>query len=146
MGGGGSILEECYVTKRRYQLERDKLLHGGYGVKMAIFSVTYFMNDPLPELFIFFTSIKNTTNNAYIPCRSRRRKTQGHLQSLPKVLVHLDPVYTRTDPNWYGSEMDPFQSFSSVYTGSDPNHSPFTLGTGFEQFHSLVSFESYKTQ
>ena len=58
----------------------------------------------------------------------------------------LDPVYTRTDPNWYGSEMDPFQFFSSVFTGSDPNHCPFTLGTGLEQFHSLVLFESYKTQ
>ena len=53
------------------------------------------------------------------------------------VFTILDPVYTRTDPNWYGSEMDPFQFFSSVYTGSDPNHCPFTLGTGLEQFHSL---------
>ena len=44
----------------------------------------------------------------------------------------LDPVYTRTDLNWYGSEMDPFQFFSSVYTGSDPNQCPFTLGTELE--------------
>ena len=33
------------------------------------------------------------------------------------VLRFLDSVYTRTDPNWYGSEIDPFQFFSSVYTG-----------------------------
>ena len=27
--GGGGVLQECYVTTRGYQLERDKLLHGG---------------------------------------------------------------------------------------------------------------------
>ena len=27
--GGGGVLQECYVTKRGYQLERDKLLRGG---------------------------------------------------------------------------------------------------------------------
>ena len=42
----GGVLQECYVTKRGYQLERDKLLRGGWGVKIAIFSVTYFLNDP----------------------------------------------------------------------------------------------------
>ena len=41
----GGVLQECYVTKRGYQLERDKLLRGGR-VKIAIFSVTYFLNDP----------------------------------------------------------------------------------------------------
>ena len=46
VGGGGGVLQECYVTKRGYQLECDKLLHGGGGIKMAIFSVTYFLNDP----------------------------------------------------------------------------------------------------
>ena len=44
----GGVLQECYVTKRGYQLERDKLLRGGGGgVKIATFSVTYFLNDPL---------------------------------------------------------------------------------------------------
>ena len=28
-GGGGGVLQEFYVTKRGYQLERDKLLRGG---------------------------------------------------------------------------------------------------------------------
>ena len=47
VGGGGSVLQECYVTKRGYQLECEKLLHGGWGgVKMAFFSVTHFLNDP----------------------------------------------------------------------------------------------------
>ena len=29
--GGGGVLQECYVTKRGYQLERDQLLHRGVG-------------------------------------------------------------------------------------------------------------------
>ena len=28
---GGGVLQECYVTKREYQLERDKLLREGGG-------------------------------------------------------------------------------------------------------------------
>ena len=28
---GGGVLQECYVTKRGYQLERDQLLHRGVG-------------------------------------------------------------------------------------------------------------------
>ena len=44
---GGGVLQECYVTKREYQLECDKLLRVGVGgVKIGIFSVTYFLNDP----------------------------------------------------------------------------------------------------
>ena len=33
----GGLLQECYVTKRGYQLECGKLLHGSRGVKMIIF-------------------------------------------------------------------------------------------------------------
>ena len=40
------FIPECYVTKRGHQLEFDKLLHRGMGVKITIFSVTYFLNDP----------------------------------------------------------------------------------------------------
>ena len=44
---GGGFMPECYVTKREYWLECDKPLHrGGGGVKMTIFSVTHFLNDP----------------------------------------------------------------------------------------------------
>ena len=39
-------MPECYVPKRGYQLECDKPLQRGGGVKMTIFSVTYFLNDP----------------------------------------------------------------------------------------------------
>ena len=35
-------MPECYVTKRGYQLECDKPLHRD----VAIFSLTYFLNDP----------------------------------------------------------------------------------------------------
>ena len=41
----GGVLQECYVTKRGYQLERDKLLRE-MGVRIAIFSAAYFLNDP----------------------------------------------------------------------------------------------------
>ena len=37
----GGVLKECYVTKRGYQLERDKLLRGGR-VKIAIFLLVLF--------------------------------------------------------------------------------------------------------
>ena len=42
--------------------------------------------------------------------------------------------------HWNGSERvrirdESVSIFSSVYTGSDPNQSPFTLGTELEQFH-----------
>ena len=40
------VLQESYVTKRGYQLDRDKLLRGGGGAKIALFSVTYFLSDP----------------------------------------------------------------------------------------------------
>ena len=46
----GGVLQECYVTKKGYQLDRDKLLRGGGRVKIAIFSVTYFLNDPFVYL------------------------------------------------------------------------------------------------
>ena len=40
-------MPECYVTKRGYQLECDKPLHRGMGVKVTMFSLTYlFLNDP----------------------------------------------------------------------------------------------------
>ena len=43
----GVFIPECYVTKRGYQLERDKPLHRGVGgVKMTDFSVMYFLKDP----------------------------------------------------------------------------------------------------
>ena len=45
----------CY-EKKGYQLECDKLLHRGvgeWGVRMAAFSATYFLNDPIR--FSFFS-------------------------------------------------------------------------------------------
>ena len=43
---GGGFMPEYYVPKRRCQLECDKPLHRGEGVKMNNFSVTYFLNGP----------------------------------------------------------------------------------------------------
>ena len=36
----GGLIPECYATNRGYQLECDKPLHRGWGVKKAIVFVT----------------------------------------------------------------------------------------------------------
>ena len=43
------LLRNCYETKRRYQLECDKPLHGG-GDQNSIFAVKYLLNDPFESL------------------------------------------------------------------------------------------------
>ena len=43
-------MPECYTTKRGYQLKCDRPLHRGWEVKMAFFSIIYFLNDPMLEL------------------------------------------------------------------------------------------------
>ena len=48
----------------------------------------------------------------------------------------LDPVYTRTDPKWYGSILDPFQILLAFTLDRIQIRTPFTLGTGLEQFYS----------
>ena len=40
-------MSEYCVKIWEYQLECDKPLHRGWRVKMATFSVTYFLNDPI---------------------------------------------------------------------------------------------------
>ena len=43
----GGLMPECYVTKRGYQLECGKPFHRrGWGIKMTVFSVTYFLTEP----------------------------------------------------------------------------------------------------
>ena len=55
----------------------------------------------------------------------------------------LDPVYTRTDPKWYGSILDPFQFLLAFTLDRIQISTPFTLGTGLEQFHSNTWFERW---
>ena len=44
---GGGFMPDCYETKRGCQLQCDRPLHREVGVKMTIFTVTYFLNDPI---------------------------------------------------------------------------------------------------
>ena len=48
----------------------------------------------------------------------------------------LDPVYTRTDPKWYGSISDPYQFLLAFTLDRIQISTPSTLGTELEQFHS----------
>ena len=57
--------------------------------------------------------------------------------------LNLDPVYTRTDPKWYGSILDPFQFLLAFTLDRIQISTPFTLGTGLEQFHSNTWFERW---
>ena len=47
-------MPQCCVTKKEYKLECDRSLHSGGGgggwINMTIFSVTYFLNEPQPNL------------------------------------------------------------------------------------------------
>ena len=42
-------MPQCYIAKSGYQLEYEKPLQRGMGVTMAVFSFTYFLNDPILE-------------------------------------------------------------------------------------------------
>ena len=42
-------MPQYYIAKREYQLEYEKPLQRGVGVKMTVSSVTYFLNDPASE-------------------------------------------------------------------------------------------------
>ena len=45
--GGGCFMPECYLTKRGINSSvTGRYIWGWGGVKIAIFSVTYFLNDP----------------------------------------------------------------------------------------------------
>ena len=49
---GGGVLQECYVMKRGYQLERDKLLHEGGGSKWQFFPLCTFRTMPDTKIIV----------------------------------------------------------------------------------------------
>ena len=52
------------------------------------------------------------------------------------AVEYLDPVYTRTDPKWYGFILDPYQFLLAFTLDRIQISTSFTLGTELEQFHS----------
>ena len=54
-----------------------------------------------------------------------------------------EPVYSRTDPKWYGSISHPYRFLLAFTLDPIQISTPFTLGTGLEQFHSNTWLERW---